>query len=292
MEEPQEENKIIPKPTPGDNKLVQTYAEDMAEVIEDNKGGIVKKLIQEEEAKALEKMNLSPEAQKNKIFIVLGAVLFLVALGVFSFLFITNKVGTTDVAPQLTPMIFIDKAVSVEVALLTPEKIAQSVLNEAINTDVKYGGVEGLYLSSGGKAVGLREFIRLIKGNLVLGSPELVDGNFLLGVYSWETRSVFMLVKIRSLPDIFNSMRAWEAKMFNDLHGFFNMTVSSDTSYLLTKSFEDGVIENKNARILYDVYGSTALMYVFVDDEHLLIANDIEAVREIIVRLAASRIKR
>ena len=48
--------------------LVETYAEDMAGVIGSDAGGIVKKIIQGEEEKEMEKKNLSPNQRKIKFF--------------------------------------------------------------------------------------------------------------------------------------------------------------------------------------------------------------------------------
>jgi len=64
--------------------------------------------------------------------------------------------------------------------------------------------------------------------------------------------------------------------LFNDLHVFFRIDISSDTKHLLTKSFEDGLIANKNARILKDVDGTIIMMYVFADDKSVIITNSEE----------------
>ena len=93
--------------------------------------------------------------------------------------------------------------------------------------------------------------------------------------------------------------------MFSDLHGFFGVDISPETSYLLTKNFEDGIVGNKNARILYrtseEGEGSApsslptankiVMMYVFADDTSVVIANTDKAAREIMLRLAGSDTK-
>ena len=47
------------------NKIVQTYAEDMAKVLENNTEGLVKKIIHGEEEHEQEKKNLSPKSKKK-----------------------------------------------------------------------------------------------------------------------------------------------------------------------------------------------------------------------------------
>ena len=80
--------------------------------------------------------------------------------------------------------------------------------------------------------------------------------------------------------------------MLYDLHGFFGVNISADTNYLFTKDFEDGIVQNKNARILRDNEGKTVLMYVFADDNTVILTNSDAAVGEIITRLNSGQIKK
>ena len=113
-----------------------------------------------------------------------------------------------------------------------------------------------------------------------------------MGLVKGTNKNFFVLIKMRSFQDIFDSVRAWENKMFYDLHSLFGVSINSNTSYLLTKNFDDGIIENKNARILYDKDGGIVLMYVFADETSLVIAGSIDAVREVMFRLSSSQLKK
>ena len=97
---------------------------------------------------------------------------------------------------------------------------------------------------------------------------------------------------MRSIVDVFEPMKAWESKMFYDLHSFFGMNLNEDTKYLLEKSFEDGIIQNKNARILRDKDGNIVLMYIYAKEDSLIITNSETAVAEVMLRLASSQIKK
>jgi hypothetical protein len=195
------------------------------------------------------------------------------------------------VEKQFVPIIFSDKNTLIEVLDLKKDEIEIKVLNEVNVTTVKPGGIEGIYLTLNKASVGLRKFIELIKGNFVLGNNNFVEDNFLMGVVKNENNNFFILIKMRSVPDIFDALHAWEPKMFFDLHGFFGIPLSLDTKYLLTKEFQDGIVENKNARILYDTDGKIVLMYVFADDNSIVITNSENATHEIMLRLASSQIK-
>ena len=274
------------------NKTVQTYAEDMAKVIQGDKEGLIKKIIHGEEEAEKEKKNLSPESKKNQFFMFAGIVLFLVALGVFSFFFFSQTNNTVPVTEQFAPFIFNDKTAFIEVAGLNKDKIAQSVRNGVINTKVKSGGVEAIYLTNNKKIASFPDFISLIKAELNQADINLIDKNFLMGAVNRESRDFFILLKVLSITDVFNPLRNWENKMFSDLNGFFGVGISAETKYLLTKNFEDGIIENKNARILYDQDNKIVMMYVFANDTSVIITDSENATNEIILRLASSQIKK
>ncbi len=289
-----EENKINPLMGVVKNKnvKVQTYAEDMAKVIE-NDGSAIKKIIHEEEEREIEKKNLSPESRKNKMFMLVSLVLVLVAIAILFFIVVFRKqISISNIAPQFAPLIFTDQNKSLEIGNLNKDKIAQTILNEVNATTVKAGGIEGIYLTDNKQIVGLRKLISLIKGSFIPGQTVFVSDNFLTGVLNGETHNFFILLEVRSFADIFDAVKSWENKMFYDLHGFFGVDINADTNYLVTKDFEDGLVSNKNARILYDKDGKIVLMYVFVDDTSIIITNTQEAAQEVINRLSAGQIRK
>ncbi len=288
------------KDNPTSSKVIQTYAEDMAKVIQDDTGGLVKKIIHGEEEHEAEKKNLSPEPAKNKFFMLISFLLISVASILLLFFFFKKNINTLDVPPQFVPLIFSDKSDFIEVAGFDKDKIAQTFLNQVRTTKLK--GVEGIYLTNDKKVVGLRKFLTIIQGHFVPGDDNFVQDNFLLGVISNDIKPVsaealagkdfFILLKVRSLADVFDRLRAWENKMFFDLHGFFGVNTSAETNYLFTKNFDDGIVQNKNARILYDNNSKPVLMYIFADDTSIIITGTDNAAGEIMLRLAGSQIKK
>lgn len=278
------------------NKIVQTYTEDMAQVLEDDKSGLIKKIIHGEEAHEEEKRNLSPESRKNKIFMFIGVFLLLASVATLAFFFSRRTVApSVPVQQQFTPLIFTEKSTLVELAELKKAQIGEKILTEVNKTAVKAGGIEAIYPTLNKGPVGLRKFMALIESNFTPGNnDQFIDDNFLMGAFknSDTTNSFFMLLKMRSIPDIFDPMHAWEPKMFSDLYGLFGIPLSPETKHLLTKNFEDGIVVNKNARILYDDENNIVMLYVFANDNSVIITNTENAAREIMLRLASSEIKK
>lgn len=275
--------------------VAKTYADDMAKVLEeDQSGGLIKKILHSKEESDAEKKNLSPESAKNKFFMFASFILILTGMVAISFLVFKKNISTVTLEQQFKPLIFTDKSAFLPAKGLSKDEIFRTIQNEVSTSTIKQGGVEGIYLTSDKGVLGLRYFINLISPNFIPGDPNYIYDNFLIGFVDNETKDPFILIKVRSLPDVFGSFHAWEPKMFFDLHDFFGTALSSETQGLLTKDFVDGVIENKNARILYttDTGGSSkiAMAYIFADDNSVLITNTSNAAREIIMRLASSQV--
>ena len=276
------------------NRVVETYAEDMARVIESNtEKGLIKRIIEGEEEKENLKKNLSPRSRKNRIFLDAGIVLFVLAAVLFYVLFsVRDKINTVPVLEETRALIFLDQSSFLDVSLLNKEKVLRLMVNEAEATEVKEGGIEGIYLTVDNKIVGLRNFIAMIKGSFDVAGNSFISDQFLFGVVNDREKNPFILIKVRSFADVYDPMRVWEAKMFYDLYGLFGPEVNSETSYLLSKDFEDVVVDNKNARALYDKEGSPVLLYVFVDENSVVIARKEEAIRTVRERLAAGEVKK
>ena len=282
-----------------EHKIVETYAGDMAEVLENDREGLVKKIIHGEEKREEEKKNLSPKSKQNRLFMIVGILFIMLALLILSFFFFKTDINTVKIEEQFTPIIFNDQSAFIEVSSLNKEEIAQTILSEINTTKVKEGGIEGIYLTENKKIIGLRRFITLIKSNFIPGdNPIFINDNFLLGAVNIKINPLettrlgfFILLKIRGAADIFDALRLWERKMLSDLAPFLSVNISSETNYLFTKDFEDGIVNNKNARVLYDKNKKAVLMYIFADDNSVIITDTENAAREIMLRLASSKKK-
>lgn len=280
---------------------VETFMGDMAKVIEGtNENGIIKKVIAENEKHKIERERTSPEVRINKIFLGVSIFLIMASLVAISLVFfLKEKASTVTVKTPYVSIILLDKTEFKEISEFRKEEIIQTILNEINTAEFKIGGIEGVYLTIGKKVVGFREFLNLMEANLDQKKIEFLNDNFLIGATNKETafglepeRNLFVLLKMRSIPDIFDPMRLWENKMFFDLHGLFGLEVNADTKYLLTKDFEDGIIQNKNARVLTDKDGKIVMMYVFAEEDSLIITNTEIAVKEVMLRLTSSDVRK
>ena len=253
----------------------------------------MKKIIHEEDQSEAQKINLSPKSRKNRLFMFISMLLIILAFALSIFLlFFSKNSDTISVAPQFTSIIFTDQTSFKEIDKFTKDELVRAVLKQVKSTKVKLGGIEGIYLAEDKKVIDFERFVALTKSDSISGKTDFFSPNFLLGVANNETKDFFILLKVRSFPDVFPVMRVWEDRILYDLYGFFETDISSKTGYLFTKDWEDGIVGNKNARILRDDDGKIILMYVFINDSSVIITDSETASREVILRLSSSQIKK
>jgi hypothetical protein len=219
MPEEINQNKVSQEP----KVKAQTLADDMAKALQNGEGGMIGKIIKEQEYKELKEKNASISSNKNILFTIIGIVLVLATIILFVVItFYQDKVVNTTVEPKFVPVIFLDKTDFIDVTGFAKDKIAQAVSSQTKLTDVKAGGVEGIYLTKDKKIIGFRDLMTLISGNLPLDKATFLSDNYLIGVSNIvntnqtenETvtvpeKNLFILLQNRSMSDIFSAMRDW-----------------------------------------------------------------------------------
>ena len=285
-------NKKEEKQKKAKSKVLHTLSGDMLGVLQENQDGLVKKIIHEQETREERRKNYSAGSKKNQLYMFLSFV-FLVGAFVAVFLVLTrDQLGSVEVAPRWQPRIFTDSSVLVEADGLKKDDISNAVYQEVVTSPIPRGEVEGIYLVEENNLMNFPRLVEATKASVPDNRIDIFGRNFMMGSFTNTNKSLFILLDVRSFQDAFPVMRFWEEKMFLDLHGFFGYKISASTEELLTKDFEDQVVQNKNARVLYDAQGNIVMMYVFVDEGSVVIASKEEAVKEVIARLAASQVRK
>lgn len=276
-------------------KAIETYASDMTEAIEKNQSGIVHDIIHEEETKK-EIENKKNSLGRNALFVLLGILFFLGGMFLLYRLIIRND-NDTSLPIKVSPsLIYLDKTEFKEIAGLNREKIQESLGVIAENAKLKENEMIGIYPIENKQAVNLKRFLGLLKSGLPNENREIFLDNFLIGASGKnekeEKNGLFLMFSSASFADMFSSMKIWERNMLYDFNNFFGIPISPESNYLFKKNFEDGIVQNKNARLLLNEKNEIVLMYVFLDDSFVVIANSEHAIEQLILRLASGKINK
>jgi len=265
MEDPNKYKSIPP---------IQTYAEDMTKAIEDSGGALVRKVIEEEEAHEREKRH--PEERKNRFFALGGSVLLLLGLGVVFYFFMNRERAVPlppPPPPAELPILKADTFIDIDLGERNKDEIREIILEKVSQAPLADKEIGEVRLTKSGDRVELRRFIALAGMNLPLDKLDFVDDKFFLGVISINgAREAFLIIKMREFQDIFPALRDWEKKMYADLRKIFLLGVAPENDYLLSKEFKDGILNNKNARLLEASTGDVAMFYIFANPQSVVIS--------------------
>lgn len=122
-----------------------------------------------------------------------------------------------------------------------------------------------------------------------------LDQQFLLGVYSSDINSPFMLLKTSSYETAYAGMLSWEKELAIDMEGILYKKVEPAYNPGATVSagqYIDRVIANRDARAYIDATGRVLFYYAFVTNQIIIIAQNEDALKEVIERTQQQNFKR
>ena len=285
---------------------VHTLAGDMQDVLSENKGGVVKEMIHAEEKREADRIERSPETPKNQRFLMFGALMIVIALVAVVFSALNKESFVLNVSPKFEPIIFNDHYEFIPIDDMELPKIVEQLYLVRDFSEVEAGGIEGAYMASGNRILGLSSFLEILESDFRPTRENFLKENFMSGFFITQTKpprptdgnppkaegDLFLILETRTFVDLFDDMKEWEERMFLDLHELFQIELSPATGHLLTKDFQNHIVGNKDGRALFYDQGGIALMYVYAGDSFVIITDSEDAAIEVIARLAGSRVKK
>ncbi|MDE2030659.1 MAG: hypothetical protein KGI58_00130 [Patescibacteria group bacterium] len=291
-----------------DIKNIRTYTSDMAEAIRENETSVIKIALAEKDRREREEMYKKASGTKaSKILLLLGGIVLIIGAIVGSYLlYKKNKVIN---APQVIKVenkdiISYDDKVFVDVMGDTNQSDLFSSIKNDIVTPGKPGSIKAIFLTQkvGGidQTLSIDNFMSLMNTEAPAPLLRTLDKSYMIGTYTDTDQStyntplkthLFLILTIKDYNQAYASMLEWEKTMLNDLFILFNIDISGNRSNLLDKQWKDIIVNNKNARILYDTYGNDVLYYMFTNTNNIIITDSQSTINEINSRLLNNNTK-
>lgn len=298
----EEEKKQINKDT-NNPQTLRTYMSDMADAIRENEMSVIKVALAEQKARERGDLYRKIEGSPTKkIFWVIGGIIIIVA-AIFSSYYIIQKTKEKNQPPQIiktieTPISYDSKINLDATKALTKIDIA-NLLNSEINKKEGAESVKAIFLDEKiGDLINPLSLNNLFSKIGATAPSSLIRAfseNYLIGTYTpsntYEKAHLFLIIGVNDYNSAYAGMLEWEKTILSDLFTLFDIDVSGENNELLERPFKDIVIKNKDARILYNRDGVDALFYLFPDKNTLVITDNQNAVKEIIVRLLVEKTK-
>lgn len=298
-----EENKK-PNNLSNDLKVIHTYTSDMADAVRQNEMSVIKIALAEKEKRESEEMYKKADgSNSSKIFLVFGGIILIViALGI-TYLVTQKNIETNSpvqTAKEIEAPIVYNEKVFIDTGELATHNDLSNAIKKEVENKSKDNSVKAIFLKKevGDKPelVGVNSFASLIGETAPQALIRNLGEEYLIGTYNIKEGDIskphlFLIFSINDYNQIYASMLAWEKTMLQDLNLTFGIDVSEDRSELLEKQWSDIIINNKDARVLYDNLGKEVLYYIFINKNSFLITDNQDVVKEIGAKIISKETK-
>lgn len=285
-----------------DLKVLRTYTSDMAEAIRNNEMSVIKIALAEKEKREQEGIYQKAEGTNiTKILFIVGGIIFIAAAIVGSYFLIQDK-KETPLITKINPETFISYNSKSYIDVTNTTDILELSKTIKQQRQANFGLIEALFLTKKineiPEILTSKDFFSLIKTT----APEILirslSDRYLFGKYSnpsatneQDKSATFLILETTDYSRAYVSMLDWEKTMLKDLFILFEINTSKLNKEIFEKPWSDIIVNNKDARVLYGEYGEGILYYVFVNKNSFVIANNAEALKEVITRLITKNIK-
>ncbi|TSC61233.1 MAG: hypothetical protein G01um101448_949 [Parcubacteria group bacterium Gr01-1014_48] len=233
------------------------------------------------------KQKLIAKARKeslNNLVVVALAFILLAAGGASLYFFLTKQGAHTGMVFTARTPIFVDEISEVSVGASPSRRgLIESISTAIKNTSANSKAVTHIELVEQGVLgktdLSTSRFFQILDTHVPLSLVRSLSNSFMIGAYRNEPFAIFTTTFFESA---FASMLDWEIQMEPDIGPLF----SKKASPILTNTFEDVVMRNKDTRVLRNEVGDILFLYTFPDKEHLVLTTNGGTLGEILARLA------
>jgi hypothetical protein len=228
------------------------------------------------------------ENQSKKFLVLTSVIILLVAgLGIGGWLVFLKESAAPETTFQPPKSLILSE--KQEIITLKSESRSEliSLIQKTIETPISPNSILNIPVLLETKDK--KEFLQAKNFFSILGIKppanlvQSLEGPFMLGIFYQKQN--FLILKIKSFDLALSGMRDWEKNIAQDLKEIFQIQNVSP----INQKFQDKIIKNRDARILYDVSGNPILVYAFVGKNYLVIAPDSDTLEEIFRRFTIGR---
>ena len=254
-------------------KSLRTFQGDIEEAIAKNKYSASTIMLAEQKRK--ERDNSPIEAvsieKRNNFFVFLGLSLLLLGIlsvGVVYYLRSRDKI-TVDQGPRTLVSFSLEKILPT--TNLTREQFVAEILSQKQSFKLPVNSV--LYINTTefeSHPVNIGDVLSLLFPNMPPSLARSFEGNYMLGIYSYDTNEPFLVLTTNDYALSYAGMLKWESDIPFDLAKIFS--ISNEASS--TNTFSDETLKNQDLRVLKDSNKKTVLLYSFINRNTLLLTKN------------------
>lgn len=257
-------------------KALRTYQGDVEEVLSKTKSSTATIMLAEEKRRE-ERPELAPRrrevsGERNRLYLVLGSFLLFLAISIVGGVYYIRLNEKVVVKPKEKALIAFTKEVKIQTNNTSNENLSKKIETEVERFNQEINSVLNINLTDdGGETISAEESVKKISKNIPAELSRSFDGKYMIGVYSFDTNTPFIILKTSDYENSYSGMLKWERDIPRDLAGIFKIPKEIINNKV---AFIDEAYKNKDFRVLVDSSGKSVLLYSFIDKNTLFITTN------------------
>ncbi len=280
---------------------LHTYAGDMATMVRDNEGSVIKIAMAEQKRREQEirKEKIKTQTNMGVVFMLIALVLIGISIPIANYLKEEGKKRAMheEIITELATLVPSDSQTIIPAdTLVSTEDVVNAISKERAKENKSL--IESVFFTLGNdttkRLLTSSEFLAKIGSSIPQGLKMVLDKPFMIGIYRSVGGSdphTFFIFKITSFDQAVAGSYAWEKTLLDEFYPFLNIPAGEDKKTLLEKNFEDIILYNNNMRVLTDD-AKTPIMYsLFLNQNLFMITDSQDAIVEVAKRLRTENAK-
>ncbi len=289
MEEKPKDTKLSDDKIPA----LHTYAGDMATMVREYEGSVIKIALAEQKRREEETQKVKT-IQKKRVGVflfILGIILIAASIyGVIISFEQSKKNAVHEEMGFLPTPIPTDDQIIVNTENITGKEDLKNLFKNSRTTPSPEGQVRALFFVKGAvpnqRIISTNEFLDLELSSMPSNMRENLKEEFMVGFYNEKgVTHTFFIFQINDYDKAYAGALAWEKTLLDEFFLIFNIDVLGDNKILLEKPFEDILVNNKNMRVLTDTKEKPILYSVFLNQNLYMLTDNEQAINEVAKRL-------
>jgi len=283
----------IPVPVAQTNILVEqgairTYEKDMEQALHGEQSALVKETIERAREDQHARGSIARERSKNQILVWISVLFICGSVGVMYYVWNIKQESAIPAIPAVVPVVFFDTTTEANILPATKETVQETIL-EAKKTETKPGTLHRILFTDETKnPAGSMLIFQSLGWHIDEFLIHSLTGRSEVGIYTNAdgTKSPFILGTTDGSDAAYRGLAVWEAKALEDTAMLFNISTATINDPIYQKGFAQITIKNKDGRALYDEQNKPLIIIEFLDNNHFIVTNSKDAVKEVLNRLA------
>ncbi|HBM45526.1 MAG: hypothetical protein UT05_C0010G0043 [Parcubacteria group bacterium GW2011_GWF2_38_76] len=279
---------------------LRTLKRDMDQMILDQSISLARIAMEEDARKRKSSDTRGREGIKNWAMIIASIVFITFGIGVGGYLYFNyyREQATVekpaDLIKKTKVPIVVESQKELSLSGMSSEKTISEIKNSILESSVTAGSIQKIILTKRTPTdevieITSQDFFSAIKSSISSETIRSLNSEMLFGVLNTITgaKSGIMVFMTESYQNSFAGMLKWEkGSMVKDIYEIIKSVPAND--YLITKNFEDLILNNQDTRVLKNENGEIVLVYGFLNGRELIIAGNTNVFNEIVNRLINS----